>query len=263
MHAGQAAQTGARAGLLAKNGFLGIDNVMEVEYGGFLSTYVDGSRPEELTSELGTRWETLNVGFKMYPACGSSHTTISVLEDLLAANSFSADDVKGVTVHCSTATHKHVGWEYSPLSVTTAQMNLPYAAATTLLHGTVTVDDYTDAAIRDDAVVDLARRVVTVPEKEIDDGKMDRRHEVWLNVELKDGRSLSGEARDAPGSPRRPASSDRVVAKFMQLAGTALSLDQCEAIRDVVLNLDSQSSMKELTDLLSTSPTKASRKWIA
>jgi aconitate decarboxylase len=252
MHAGQAAQTGLRVATLAARGFTGTDSLFETEYGGFLHTYSDTSDPGELTSELGLRWETLQVGFKLNPACGSSHTSVDAIRELRSRSPFAADDVEAVTVRCSTATNEHVGWPYVPDSVTTAQMNLPYAVATAILKGTVTIDDYSPDAIRSDRVIDLAQRSATVAELAIDAGGRERRHEVWVTVALTSGETLTTRQAHAFGSPSNPAPVKDIIAKFMMLAGRALSEDRCSAIRDLVLELERHPSITPLLELLST-----------
>src|SRR4029077_2476995 len=62
MHAGRASQSGLYAALLAEQGFTGIVNVFESEYGGFCTTFSrsqDRFRMEELTAGLGSVWETM------------------------------------------------------------------------------------------------------------------------------------------------------------------------------------------------------------
>src|SRR5206468_8770639 len=69
MHAGRAAQSGLYAALLAANGFTGIADVFENEYGGFCTTFSRSSDRfdrRELTAGLGERWETMRIALKFY-----------------------------------------------------------------------------------------------------------------------------------------------------------------------------------------------------
>src|SRR5205814_2743258 len=71
MHAGRSAQSGYYGGLLAAQGFTGIENVFEAEYGGFATTFsrsTDRFHLEELTARLGSTWQTMGVALKFY-AC--------------------------------------------------------------------------------------------------------------------------------------------------------------------------------------------------
>src|SRR5437763_774081 len=64
MHAGRSAQSGLYGALLAQQGFTGIENVFEAEYGGFCTTFSrsqDRFKLEELTAGLGSTWQTLGV----------------------------------------------------------------------------------------------------------------------------------------------------------------------------------------------------------
>jgi len=64
MHAGRAAQSGLYGGLLAAEGFTGIRNVFESDFGGFCTTFSrskDRFHLNEITSSLGKRFETMQV----------------------------------------------------------------------------------------------------------------------------------------------------------------------------------------------------------
>ena len=83
MHPGRSAQAGVYGALLAAKGFTGIEDILEAPYGGFCSTFCDNPNLSHLTQDLGERFETLNVGCKPYPCCGSNHTSIDALKKIL------------------------------------------------------------------------------------------------------------------------------------------------------------------------------------
>src|SRR5437868_806320 len=131
MHAGRASQSGLYAALLAEQGFTGIENVFEAEYGGFCSTFSrsqDRFRLAELTNGLGSTWQTMGVALQFYACVASNHTTLDALRALQAEQRFRAEDVERITVHGSQVTADHVGWKYQPAGMTAAQLNLPYCA---------------------------------------------------------------------------------------------------------------------------------------
>ncbi len=77
MHAGRSAQSGFYAAILAEKGFTGIVDVFENPYGGFCTTFSRSSdrfNREELTSGLGTRFETLRISLKFYSCVSTNHT---------------------------------------------------------------------------------------------------------------------------------------------------------------------------------------------
>lgn len=250
LHAGQAAQTGLRAALLAEAGFTGIERLFEEEYGGWLSTFVDSHDIAQLSADLGSRWETQNVGFKYYAACGSSHTTIDILLDLRARQGFVADEVDHVIVTGSSATRDHVGWRYVPNSATTAQMNLPYAAAVALIDGRVFVDQFGADRIADPGVVELTSRITVEADPEIDKRGPSNRHEVRVEVVLRDGRRLQGHAVHAKGSASKPLTEAERTEKFLALASKRLGADGAESVLRAVMGLVDAEDTTELLEAL-------------
>jgi len=238
LHAGQAAQSGLRAAQLAAVGFTGIEALFEETYGGYLAAFADSYEIEQVSADFGSRWETLNVGFKFYSACGSSHTTVDVLRGMRAEQGLRADQVKRIKVTGSTATRDHVGWPYEPDSVTTAQMNLPYAAAVAVLDGHAFVDQFREDRLRDPAIIELAGKVEVDADPAIDAAGPANRHEVRIVVELDDGTTLEGHAVDAKGSAAKPLNEEERTEKFMTLASHRLGEAGAEALLEAVLGLD-------------------------
>lgn len=249
-HAGNAAQVGVRASLLAAQNFSGIAAVFEEPYGGFLSTFADEWNAEEIAKDLGTRWETTNVGFKPYSSCGSTHSTVGLMLDMQRKNGFTADDIEKVSIDASTATRDHVGWRYAPDDTITAQMNLTYASSVALIDGECFVDQFADHRLADPAILDLARRFQVDADPAIDAKGRIARHEVDVRIELKDGRTVSGHADAAPGSAAYPLAPEQVRAKFMNLAGRRVGEDTARQIMEMIDGLDELPDLSPVWQLL-------------
>ena len=117
MHAGRSSQSGLYGALLAHEGFTGIVDVFESEYGGFCTTFSrshDRFNLEELTAGLGERWETMRISLKFYSCVGSNHTTLDAIREMQARHPFGPGDVERIVVHGSQVTMDHVGWKYRP-----------------------------------------------------------------------------------------------------------------------------------------------------
>src|SRR5712691_780042 len=188
MHAGRASQSGLYGALLAEQGFTGIENVFEAEYGGFCTTFSrsqDRFRLAELTAGLGTTWQTMGVALKFYACVGSNHTTLDALRALQAEHKFRAEDVERIVVHGSQVTADHVGWKYQPAGMTAAQLNLPFCAATLLLEGDCFVDQFKPGVERDSRRMALAERVQVIADPAITARGANHRHAVRVEVHLK------------------------------------------------------------------------------
>jgi len=253
MHAGRASQSGLYGALLAEQGFTGIENVFEAEYGGFCTTFSrsrDRFRLSELTSGLGSTWQTMGVALKFYACVGSNHTTLDALRALQAKHRFAAQDVERIVVHGSQVTADHVGWKYEPKGMTSAQLNLPFCVATLLLEGDCFVEQFKPGAETDARRIALAERVSVLADPAITARGAKHRHAVRVEVQLKGGKQLEA-AQDAPrGSDEQFAGTADIVAKFEKLASRALPATRVAELRDAVLGLEGLRDAGELAALL-------------
>ena len=253
MHAGRSAQSGLYGGLLAEQGFTGIENVFEAEYGGFATTFSrsqDRFRLSELTAGLGTVWQTMGVALKFYSCVGSNHTTLDALRALQDEHKFRADDVERIVVHGSQVTADHVGWKYAPSGMTAAQLNLPFCAATLLIEGDCFVDQFKPGVERDPKRMALAERVAVIADPQITARGAKHRHAVRVELTLKNGPTLRREEEAPRGSEQRFASGAEIVAKFEKLAARALPAARIGELREAVLGLEELSDAARLAALL-------------
>jgi 2-methylcitrate dehydratase PrpD len=249
-HAGRASESGLYAALLARNGYTGITNLFESEYGGYCTTFSPSHDLSRLTDGLGERWETLRVGFKPYSTNGSCHPTIDLLLELLASERFGAADVDSVEIHASSATVAHVGWLYEPDSVTTAQMNLPYISAVVLTDGEAFVDQFSQARIRDPELVALSRRVHVMADPEIDAKGGAYRHATRVEIHLRDGRIVGGRRDSARGSEAQPLTDEEVRHKYRRLAAKALDARAVARVEGLVDQLEELPDLSGLGEVL-------------
>ena len=253
MHAGRASQSGLYGALLAEQGFTGIADVLESEYGGFCTTFSrsnDRFRLAELTAGLGETWQTMGVALKFYACVASNHTTLDALRELQARKAFGAEDVQKIVVHGSQVTADHVGWKYEPNGLTAAQLNLPFCVATYLLEGDCGVEQFTDAAVADPKRMALAEKIEVRPDPAITAKGAPYRHAVRVEVQLSGGARLEC-AKQAPrGSERNFAAPADIIAKFEKLAAHGLPPARAAELRDAVLGLEKLRDAGRIADLM-------------
>ena len=257
MHAGRSAQSGLYGALLAQDGFTGIADVFENEYGGFCTTFsrsTDRFDRALLVQGLGTEFETLRIALKFYACVGSNHTTLDAIRTLQARHPFGADDVVRILVRGSRVTMDHVGWPYVPRGMTSAQLNLPYCVATLLLDGDVFVDQFTEDKIADPDRIRIAAKVEVAEDPEITARGSTYRHMVHVSVELKDGIRLDETVEAPRGSEASFATADDVIAKFSKLASRRIPGARVEQIVDQVMQAERMPSAAALVRLLASDP---------
>ena len=163
MHAGWAAQSGVRAALLARSGFVGPRTVFEGVHGLFhgFARSTEGNFAA-LTGGLGERWVTETLAFKPYP-CGTMAQPYIDCARRLHADGIAPEDIDEIV--CETAEGiVHRLWEpladkQAPPNGFAAKFSVPYAIAAGLVHGGVGLASFTDAALRDRRVLAVAAKV--------------------------------------------------------------------------------------------------------
>ena len=251
MHPGRSAQAGVYGALLAAKGFTGIEDVLEAPYGGFCSTFIDKPNLSHLTDRLGERFETLNVGFKPYPCCGSNHTSIDALKKILGEHpEVGAANVEKIRIRTSRVTKLHVGWPYEPKSMTTAQMNLPFCVAVLLHDRDFFVDQVTEKSIRRPDILATTKRIEVLEDSQFDLLGDEGRHGVDVEVELRDGKSYREKVLHAKGSDKHPMKRDEVLQKFRLLASRVLSRSRVDKLEDTLLNLERLDDARQIAKLL-------------
>jgi aconitate decarboxylase len=251
MHPGRSAQAGVYGALLAAKGFTGIEDVLEAPYGGFCSTFIDKPNLSHLTDRLGERFETLNVGFKPYPCCGSNHTSIDALKNILREHpEVSPGNVEKIRIQTTRATKLHVGWPYEPKSMTTAQMNLLFCVAVLLHDRDFFVDQVTEKSIRRSDILQTTKKIEVIEDPQFDALGDEGRHGVELEVQLRNGKRYSEKVLHAKGSDKHPMRREEVLGKFRLLASRVLSPSRVEKLEDTLLNLEKLDDARKIGKLL-------------
>jgi 2-methylcitrate dehydratase PrpD len=253
LHAGRSGESGVVAARLAQRGFTGTDDVFDIDFGGFCST-LEGKpgatgRVAEQAADLGERWVTPDVGYKIHASCAANHSTLDVVGRLRAEHGIDAADVAGVRVETSHHTVVHCGWPYVPGDIVNAQMSLRYGVAAMLTTGSAFVDQFTPARVHDAELVELASRVDVTADEAIDALGSAHRHITRVEIELRDGSVLRGDAKHRIGSFFEPVGRDEIVDKFRRLTEPLKGVDS-EAILESVVALESLESTQPLSELL-------------
>jgi 2-methylcitrate dehydratase PrpD len=248
-HAGHAAQAGVTAALLAERGFTGSHDVLEADYGGFMSAMRGEANYALMLDGLGQSWETAAVGFKAYAACASAHTIIDGVRKLMEQGASPAT-LQHLRIRLSRKSAHNVGWRYQPGDVVAAQMNGSYAAAVQLLDGQVFVEQYEPDRLADPRILTLINRIEVAHDPELDAGGSAKRHASWVEADLSDGRVVRAYTEQRRGSAHHPLSREEIIAKFRGLAPKALRVDAIENLQQLILAIKDQPDLTALTQCL-------------
>lgn len=256
MHSGRAAQSGVYGALLARKGFTGIKDVIEADFGGFLTTMSATHDPAKLTQGLGKEWETMVVGFKPFSSVASIHAALDALRQIMQTNGLKGDDVEAIEARVATMTHVHCAWEYKAQGVTAAQMNIFFGLAAIAVDGDAFIHQYREDRLRDPRLLDMISRTKCVIDPELDAMGPLFRHAARVHVRTRDGRNLSKEMLHRLGSPENPLTAQQVYDKFRTLAGHCLPADKVDAVMSMVKDLDKLDDVSKLTAMLGSATPK-------
>jgi 2-methylcitrate dehydratase PrpD len=255
IHAGWAAHGGVVAARLAAAGFTGPRGTFDGRFGLYRSHLGDGGWDiMALTSGLGARWEMLDIAMKPYPCCHLNHAFIDCAAALRAAHAPAPQAIervecliapREVPIVCEPADTKK-----TPQNDYDAKFSLPYAVASMLVRGHVDIDDFSDAAIRDPAVLGLAQRVLYRDDPESD---YPRHFPGRLRIHLRHGPVLEHHEPINRGSADRPLTEEEVHAKFRRNAQRVLPRAQVEAVLVAVAGLEQHTTLAPLTAPLMSS----------
>jgi len=162
LHAGWAAQAGIRAALLGRAGFSGPRTVFEGAHGFFHAfAHTNAGDFTAVTDKFGTQWVTETLAFKPYPCGTMTHPYIDCARQL--SRRVKADDIVEMICDVGEGT-VHRLWEPLPAKQRPAngyagKFSTPYCIAAGFVRGNVALSDFSDAAVRDPAVLALAAKV--------------------------------------------------------------------------------------------------------
>jgi 2-methylcitrate dehydratase PrpD len=215
MHAGWAAQSGIRAALLAKAGFVGPRTVFEGVHGLFHGfAHTTKGDYDALIGDFGTRWVTDTLAFKPYP-CGTMAQPYIDCAKRLAARGIAAENISEILCEVAEGT-VHRLWEplaskQRPLNGFAAKFAVPYLLATGFVHGGVGLGAFTESAVRDEKVLALAAKVKFVIDP---DNPYPNNYTGHIKATLKDGSVVEERQPYLRGGAQEPLTRQDVTDKF-------------------------------------------------
>ncbi|MDI1265145.1 MAG: MmgE/PrpD family protein [bacterium] len=215
LHAGWAAQSGIRAALLARGGFVGPRTVFEGVHGLFHGfAHTTKGDYDALTGDFGTRWVTDTLAFKPYP-CGTMAQPYIDCARRLAARGIKPEDVTSIVCEVAEGT-VHRLWEpladkQRPPNGYAAKFAVPYLLAAGFVHGGVGLGAFTEGAIRDARVLALAAKVKFVIDP---DNPYPSNYTGHISATLGDGSVVEERQPHLRGGAREPLTRQDVIDKF-------------------------------------------------
>jgi 2-methylcitrate dehydratase PrpD len=250
--AGHAAESGLASAEFVALGWTAAEEILEAERG-FFHAFGGSFDPGAIMDRLGKPWTFASPGIslKPYPSGSLAHPAMTELTRLMDVNKVQAAQVEKLDVganHQMTTTLLH----HRPKNGLEAKFSMEFCMAILLLRGKAGLGEFSDQVVQRADVQEMIGRVNFYVDPEAESAGYDKMTSL-LKIHLKDGRTISGRAEFAKGSPSNPMSFDEAAAKFRGCAEFAeWPKEKTEKLISYVKALDSAGDVSTLSPLLST-----------
>lgn len=246
-HAGRAAESGVIAAEMASLGWTATDQILESPRG-FFQAAGGGWDHNALMGKLGKPWTFLSPGVSIKPSPSGSLTHPGIGEMLRLVKKF---DIKPADVlSVDVGTNKNMPnalIHHQPQDNLQAKFSMEFCIAAVLLYRKAGLSEFTNEVVARPEVQSMIRRIHFGVNPVAEAAGYDKMTTI-IDIHMRDGRTISGRADFAKGSPANPMSRDEIAAKFLDCASFAKWPDaKSKTIIAMVQRLESMMNVRELT----------------
>ena len=246
-HAGRSSESGVAAAQFAGYGWTAAARILEAPRG-FFAAAGGGYDQSAIFGKLGAPWTFASPGvsIKPHPSGSLTHPGMTEMLRLIKEHKIQAKDVKHVRVGTN-SNMPNALIHHRPKDELQAKFSMEFCMAILLLDGRAGLNEFTDAAVEREDVKAMIEKIDFV----IDDEAEAAGYHLMttlIDIELADGRKISGRADFGKGSPAFPMSYDEVADKFHENAEFAgLGRGKAQEIVELVRGLEGLASLDDLT----------------
>ena len=250
LHAGLAARNGVHAALLARKGFTASPAMLDAP-GGFFESFARGmSLHPQALERLGRPYELEKGGvtIKPYPCGGLAHQAIDAVLALRREHALAAASIDRIDVGVTPFTAKRIVYRI-PQTELQGKFSMAYVLARAVIDGGVTLDSFTESAIRDSAVLALAERVHMAVDPELT-GLAPGIFPCKVSIRLTGGQTLVRRVDHPRGTPEAPLTPEELREKFTACARRALNDAAMREAAGMLENIENLKSIAPLSGIL-------------
>jgi len=234
LYIGWAGMTGVMITLFSQFGFGGPKYSLEGELGiGRLIT--KEPRIERIAQGLGTQFEIMNVLQKKYPCCRQLHAAIDATLKLKEKYSIDLRDIRRIIVRTFSVAARANNPE--PKTSVAAKYSMPYVIAVALIYGRVSLDEFTSDKLRNLQILNLAKKVKVISDKEMD-ALYDEKWPASVEIVTLNGKHYQERVDLPKGDPENPLTDRELIDKFITLATKRVSKESAKKILEMINDLE-------------------------
>jgi len=253
-HPGRSAESGVVAAELIKLGWTAAANGLEANRG-FFKAAGGGYDPQSIHGKLGRPWTFAmpGVSIKPHPSGSLTHPGMGLILDLIVKHDIKPPQVARVSV----GTNRHMPntlIHRRPKNELQAKFSMEFCMAILLLERKAGLAQFTDAVVNRADVQRMLRRIDFGVHPAAEAAGYEKMTTI-IDIELANGRRISGRADFGKGSPANPMSDMEVADKFRECAAWGgLAKNKAEQVIDQVFALEKLPRVRDLTRFLAIAP---------
>jgi 2-methylcitrate dehydratase PrpD len=249
-HAGRAAENGVVALELASSGFTATPYILEAPRG-FFRAAGGGYDDAAIRAKLGRPWTFADPGvsIKPHPSGSLTHPGMTLMLNLIRQHDIRPDQVERVRVGTN-QNMPNALIHHQPTTELQAKFSMEFCMAILLLRRRAGLPEFTDEIVNAPEVRAMMQKVEFGVHPVAEAAGYDKMTTI-IEIALKDGRKISGQADFGKGSPANPMSYEEVADKFRECAAfRGWPSTKAEQVIDLVRRLESVPKASEVAALL-------------
>jgi len=241
-HAGRAAESAVMAALLARDGFTGVDDILEGPNG--LFQVFGGKGNSYAMGTLGRTWAVDGIAQKFYASCHWTHSPIAASLDIQKKNGIKAQDIQSIDIITSDIA-KATADIVTPKVGLEGKFSIPYCVGNVLVTGEYGLKGFTDEAVKNPQTLALIKKtsVVTHPKAEP--------FQARVTITTKDGKKYVQDTNVFDNPPDLAEKKTMATEKFFDNTIPVLGEKKAKQVKKMVDGFEKVKDVTEFTDLLS------------
>ena len=239
LHAGHAASSGVHSALLIQNGFDGPTQILSGRRGWPAVYSSDGFDPSRITEGLGTRWELLNNGLKPYANGVVSHPIQDAIITLRNEHKLTHESIEEINLQVHPLVFELMD-RPSPTTGLDAKFSFQHCAATALIYGSGTDEQFSDLRVNEPEVQALRAKIQATINNSFQEDETD------ASIRTLDGMTYQVHIEHASGSPKNPLSDEKLTKKFNDLTHPVIGTQEAQQLLSGLEDITNTTDILEL-----------------
>ena len=200
----------------------------------------DGFDPSRITEGLGTRWELLNNGLKPYANGVVSHPIQDAIITLRNEHKLTHENIEEINLQVHPLVFELMD-RPSPTTGLDAKFSFQHCAATALIYGSGTDEQFSDLRVNEPEVQALRAKIQATINNSFQEDETD------ASIRTIDGTTYQVHIEHASGSPKNPLSDEKLTKKFNDLTHPIIGTQEA---RQLLSGLEDIANTTDILELM-------------